>query len=295
MHPETAQNLHAALVLSLGIVSLCVWPGILRSWLTHGSILAYRPRHAVPWGSIGVILIGLLFFVPVVSRLFGGQQADPPPGPTAPMVWQLAGFELLLTAAVVLVLVIGYRASRADLGLPGSFHAALHDVKIGVLAALAALAPVYLVLYALVSTLGETSQNPLLQKLVNEPSTAVFAAAVVAAVLAAPLFEELVYRLLVQGWLEKILMGRESENEPSRAKTEWLPILITSALFAAAHAGLDYGYSPVPLFLFAIVLGYVYQRTHHILPSVVAHMAFNGITILLMWLQIQAGKTPQGL
>jgi membrane protease YdiL (CAAX protease family) len=61
----------------------------------------------------------------------------------------------------------------------------------------------------------------------------------------------------------------------------WFPILVSSVAFALAHFG--YGPEPVPLFLLAIVLGYLYQRTHRIIPSIVAHALFNLFTMIILW------------
>ena len=61
----------------------------------------------------------------------------------------------------------------------------------------------------------------------------------------------------------------------------WFPILISAALFGAAHYG--YGPEPVPIFLLAIILGYVYQRTHRIIPCIVAHSLFNALTMITLW------------
>jgi membrane protease YdiL (CAAX protease family) len=46
---------------------------------------------------------------------------------------------------------------------------------------------------------------------------------------------------------------------------------------------------PVPLFFLALALGFVYYRTHRIVPAIVIHMAFNGIGLGLAWLQFRAG------
>jgi hypothetical protein len=61
----------------------------------------------------------------------------------------------------------------------------------------------------------------------------------------------------------------------------WFPILVSSTLFAAAHVG--YGPEPVPIFLLALIFGYVYQRTHRIVPTIVAHALFNLITMITLW------------
>ncbi len=41
---------------------------------------------------------------------------------------------------------------------------------------------------------------------------------------------------------------------------------------------------PAPLFLLAIVLGYLYQQTHRLLPSIVLHFALNACSLGLFWL-----------
>jgi membrane protease YdiL (CAAX protease family) len=60
-----------------------------------------------------------------------------------------------------------------------------------------------------------------------------------------------------------------------------VPILVSSLLFAVAHFG--YGPEPIPLFFLAIVLGYIYQRTHRILPSIVTHATFNAFAMFILW------------
>lgn len=61
----------------------------------------------------------------------------------------------------------------------------------------------------------------------------------------------------------------------------FLPIGISSFLFAAAHAGT--WPDPVPLFVLALVLGYVYRQTHRLWPGVVLHMLFNGLSLVVVW------------
>lgn len=60
-----------------------------------------------------------------------------------------------------------------------------------------------------------------------------------------------------------------------------LPILASSMMFSWAHLG--HSTDPFPLFALAIVLGFIYQRTHRILPSIVAHALFNAISMVVLW------------
>ena len=57
----------------------------------------------------------------------------------------------------------------------------------------------------------------------------------------------------------------------------WVPIVVSSALFAIAHVG--HGPDPAALFFLALLLGYVYQRTHRIVPCIVTHMLFNAASL----------------
>jgi membrane protease YdiL (CAAX protease family) len=61
----------------------------------------------------------------------------------------------------------------------------------------------------------------------------------------------------------------------------WVAIVISAAFFGLAHLG--YGPEPIPLFFLALVLGYLYNRTHRIVPSMVAHALFNAYTMIALW------------
>ena len=60
-----------------------------------------------------------------------------------------------------------------------------------------------------------------------------------------------------------------------------IPIGISAAVFALMHW--SHGPDPAALFVLAIGLGYLYQRTHRWLPCVVTHACLNGTTMLLLW------------
>lgn len=65
----------------------------------------------------------------------------------------------------------------------------------------------------------------------------------------------------------------------------WLPILASGTIFGLAHLG--HGVSPIPLVLFGIVLGYLYQRTHRLVPSITAHALFNAYSMTMLWLNLK--------
>lgn len=57
-------------------------------------------------------------------------------------------------------------------------------------------------------------------------------------------------------------------------------IFLTSLVFALLHVG--QGWAPVPLFFLSLALGWLYQRTHRLLPSLVVHVCLNGCSLLML-------------
>lgn len=71
-------------------------------------------------------------------------------------------------------------------------------------------------------------------------------------------------------------------NVPAR----WGPIVGSSLVFAAMHYG--HGPDPIPLFLLALALGYLYQRTRRIWPPLVVHVALNGLSLVILWVSARS-------
>ena len=93
---------------------------------------------------------------------------------------------------------------------------------------------------------------------------------IVSATLVAPVLEELVYRGLMQTALLAALPGRH-----------WLVVFITSAAWALVHMGGVPVQGIVALFVFGLVLGYMYEKTGSLWPSIVCHCLFNVFNIVL--------------
>ena len=80
------------------------------------------------------------------------------------------------------------------------------------------------------------------------------------------------------------------EPVPRSLLVHWLPILTSSLLFGLAHWG--HGPAPIPLTLLAIGLGYVYQRTHSIVPVIVVHCLFNSFSMAIFYVAMFELKQP---
>jgi membrane protease YdiL (CAAX protease family) len=82
-------------------------------------------------------------------------------------------------------------------------------------------------------------------------------------------YEEIVYRGMLQGGLRHLLGSR------------WGAILGTSALFSVMHIGAVDWRALLPLFVLSVVLGVVYERRGRLAASIVLHFAFNLTNIVV--------------
>ena len=73
-----------------------------------------------------------------------------------------------------------------------------------------------------------------------------------------------------------------SETNRAPARSDFVAIVISSFVFAVLHA--SNWPAPVPLFFLALILGYLYNRTHRLLPCIVVHLLFNALSVAaVMW------------
>lgn len=321
-----------AIVLLLGIASVGIW-FYLFDRMPRGPILAMEPREPVPWSGVWTLLPVMLVLLTLAAALGGKSgSADDKQASVGELIERIAlgSAQQMALVFVVMAAMIGIsRAKSFDLGLPKNRAELAQDLRIGFFAWLAALVPVYGVQFLLISAIGHAEGHPLIKMVEEQANPSLFLLAFVAAVVVAPVCEELLFRLVLQGWLEKwedLELGWRTPPTAPRAievgdavdtATEmgvttdtlsvegvvvpqspptigvgglpygWVPIGVSSLLFALAHVG--YGPDPIPLFLLALIMGYIYQRTHRIVPSMVTHALFNGMSLFALWYAMSAG------
>lgn len=147
------------------------------------------------------------------------------------------------------------------------------DLLVGLVGFLVALLPVLLVLLPMESLIREHPQQPLLL-LQNDSSVTTILILGVSLVLLAPLEEELIFRVILQGGIEQMGGAR-------------LAIVLTSIAFAVVHGWPQ----AVPLFPLAVMLGWIYQRRRSYLAVVVLHSLFNALNFTMA---LMAQPTPPG-
>lgn len=250
----------------LGTLSLLAWAWAAARVSRGEPLVAYEPRRPVPWQGADLLAIAVFFaaaiglFAAAFSSAIGDGR-----GPIKDEVAMAAGASAnALTIGFALIwLVRRTGAEASDLGWPRETLG--RDVRIGLVAFAAVSAPVY----ALQLFLSQFSsqQHPIIEALGKDPSGWLYGLAGLSVVVVAPPAEEFFFRGLLQGWLE----ARGWRHGA---------IVFTSLFFAVMHWG--HGMAPVPLFFFSLGLGWLYQRTHRLLPSIVVHFCLNACSLALL-------------
>ena len=264
----------------IGFFSVAIWGFVFYCLSRDKSPIPWTPRRHVPWNWTGALLAAFCLWMSTVQTFasFFEDSSEPSDAgrlPTLDEVFLFTFSVASLAAATAYALIKIFRATRADFGLPDSFLQLLTDSVLGIAMCIAMLVPVYAVQSLVVYMLGLPSSHPTIEQLIADPSGNGLLAAVIGAVIVAPLFEEFAFRVLLQGWLERIA-------GPSRRRSASIwPIFVSSFFFAITHQG--QGAAPIALFILALGLGYLYRQTHRYAPCVVAHAFFNGLSLLLAW------------
>jgi membrane protease YdiL (CAAX protease family) len=213
------------------------------------------PRRTHRWG-IGAYVVVEAVFVGV-SVLIGFAFLGRPVTVVA-LTIALAVPTVLAAGVAVLITRLRGNGPRADLGLVWSWH----DVRLGIVYGIGGLVvtiPASLLYVVLVGAEQASSAvGDVFEGLRAGPVAAV--AVVLVVVVLAPLCEEIVYRGLLWGALERYALPR------------WVPFVVTTLLFAVAH----FEFTRTPL-LFVVALPIALARLHtgRLAASVVAHQVNN--------------------
>ena len=111
---------------------------------------------------------------------------------------------------------------------------------------------------------GQGGSNPLLQTVLEEGDTVALVIFFLTAAIAAPLFEEVLFR----GFLLPSL---------TRYMSAGWAIVVSSFIFAVAHLSLS---EVIPLMTLGIVLGFIYTRSRNLLAPMLLHSLWNSATMI---------------
>lgn len=248
---ETAQVSIVVLMLS---ISSAVWWMWWRRWKRFGEIWRQEPTANPAWNPgvvfVALAIIGLFLIFGLTSRSVEGKPIT---------VEHVRGgcLERAVLTAILLGLLtgVGGRSAR-EFGI--TLTNWRQQVSVGLETAHVSFLPVLTLMMATTLLRQPGEKNALLVLLDQDRSLTTLAWVVLAAVVLAPLVEELLFRVILLGWLKT-------------KTTSTHAIGISSLAFAFIHGPLD-GAALLPL---ALLLGSLYDRQQRFLSVVVAHAFFN--------------------
>lgn len=220
LDPQQASPLLLAVNAVLGLLILAIigagcagWTMGLTRLLAGQRILPHEPRRNVPWGLIDLIAVfALLLMTTLLAQgvmIYSGVVQIPKAGEVVePSGWVLAAdafTKFAALTAVVIFIRLRHPLSLPDLGF--RVDRLLPDIFVG-LVAFCMLAPLVFGIQFILTKFWP-SNHPLIEMLQQAPSLGMFALTCFSAVVVAPLSEEFAFRVLLQGWLEKIAQGNE--------------------------------------------------------------------------------------
>lgn len=299
------------LVFCILLLGGTAWFRVFSRWSSGQPALAWQPRRHVPWGLLDLVAAVVLLVLGIVAALLLLRELGLLPEPVKDALPTLAALRMATAAeavaklavllVMVLLLMLRTRTTLSDLGWSGKHL--LEDIRLGAIA-FAMFAPLVLALQAALVQFYP-SKHPLIEMLKEHRDVNLFAVVAFSAAVAAPLAEEFLFRVLLQGWLEKaftfrgptpeLVVGAPAARPVEEAEADVLapqprgyralaPILVSSFIFALLHW--SHGPDWVPLTVLALGLGYLYQRTHRLVPSLTVHALLNGFTVLILWFEL---------
>ena len=248
------------------LASLAVWGRVLER-VTSGQTLVSRLVPATrPRPALAVLLALGWILVSCISQLTLKPDSLPVQKFHETQALWLLAFNLLVQITTTCVLLVCLtRLGRQPLTRFGiDLRTPDRDIGIGLLGYLAAVIPVIVANVAMSPYRGDDNQHVFLQILQSQQSVPLVILLIASAVIMAPLEEELLYRVIFQGTLQRSMSPTAS-------------ILISASIFSAVH-GFPDALGLLPL---ALVLGFLYWRTGSYLTIVTTHAVFNGVTVLL--------------
>ncbi len=249
--------------LCCGSGVLWLWIGARRRLLQRWYRSRSRPAEVSGW-AIGLVAAWLVLRALVAAWIW---LEDLPPQPFDPdrvlSAMRVACVEHAIEFAFLWLALTGaHRGTARSLGIDGTHLG--RQVCCGGLTVMAAWLPVFLTLFATYPLRSEEGLHPVLRLLHEQPSLETYGWAVLSAVVLAPLFEELVFRVILQSWMAARLGATAG-------------LLLASAVFAAVHGFPD----SLAIFPLALVLGFVWYCTRRYWTIVVAHALFNTVMLVL--------------
>lgn len=254
----------------LGVMlGIAAWRGSFRP----GRLANAPMRHVILTGQDLLVIV----FLFLLGMIVAGMVLAPPGDDTLAVGMHTFFLQLIGYAPALAYLV--YQLRRQDQGVShfGLGRASWRVVPTG-LAGLCIALPAVMALGTLVTIvmllLGQSPPavgHQLLTHLTQPDARLGLMMLTLSSVLLAPVFEEILYRGVVQTFLLHVL-------GPQR---RWMILLIAGGFFASIHFHAVTPWMLLPLWALGIILGWLYETTRSLYPSILVHALFNGVNLIL--------------
>lgn len=243
--------------------SLAVWGLIVARKVRRFPVLEPIETSPVSWpvAPVGATFL-VAYLLPQLLMLLGSNWFGPWERVTLAVVqWRC----LCMVAQVITV--VGLLAIAGPLK-KGDFGCTLanwrSDVLVGTCGCLASIVPIFVLTtwQQFLNWRGPDDKNALLRMLDESSERGALFWIILSAAVLAPITEELLYRVLLQGWAQ-------SNMDP------WKAIAFSTFVFVVQHPPFDW----LPLVPLALILGFVYNRRRSYLAVLVLHALFNGVML----------------
>lgn len=209
----------AAVIVIAG--SIVGWWIVVARWLRGQPVPLYQRRRSVPWGLLDLALIVFATFATLViayamvNSLLGIQTGTPrgDMDPKLVAILMLCDSTASLVAIAVACSFLAWRVGAALLDLGIDWQRIRADVGLGLVAFIILVVPVYLIQSLLTWLIPDQAEHPLITMLKTSAEPELLLVGVIVAVIVAPLAEEMFFRVILQGWLEKVADSRSSVHE----------------------------------------------------------------------------------
>ncbi|AQT69562.1 CAAX amino terminal protease self- immunity [Anaerohalosphaera lusitana] len=265
---------------ALELLILITGCGLLIRWAQNGfgaRALAHKPsrRHSMtPWLPFGILILWFGLLVVAGSAITAFFDTADETVKLMALYISTGCVDILLTLTILVLGHFYFTRGLAGFGL--SLCTVTKDALWGLIHYLAVMplvvGTIYLIQFIGEAISGDGFQLPMhesLKAIMDNPSLPVVVAIAVSVIVIIPIFEELLFRGLLQSSLVSY-MGN------------WPGIAATSLIFAVLHANWTHW---LPLFLLSCGFGYAYEKSGSLWRPIFMHMIFNGTNVAMLVFQ----------
>ncbi len=198
------------LILAILTASMIMWSRFVVAYVKGAPFFpSLQPRQIQRWSLTDIFMaLVSLYLVSALAASFatriGVDRNDLVEGSASsiPKV-AIATFQLSAVVLMTLLIAARYRVSLSNIGW--STKHIVQDIRLGLLAFIMALPPIYVLMIASTVLFKKPYNHPVVDAIKNDPSS--LPMAIWLAVVIAPILEEFGFRVLLQGFLESLSRG----------------------------------------------------------------------------------------